>query len=79
MALHSTQLEWIVNLSWFGGDNKCKNKCFGRQNSSKAATVRWSLVKIQVEFKYVYRLWQCKLEGTPSGLKLMECFTITET
>jgi hypothetical protein len=36
-------------------------------------------VKIQVVFKYVKRLWQCKLEGTPSGLGLMECSIITVT
>lgn len=37
-------------------------------------------VIIQVVFKYVKRLWQCKLEGTPSGLGLMECsiFTVNE-
>jgi len=36
-------------------------------------------VKIQTVFKYVNRLWQCKLEGTPSGLGLMECSIITVT
>jgi hypothetical protein len=36
-------------------------------------------VKIQVVFKHVKRLWQCKLEGTPSGLELMECSIITVT
>jgi hypothetical protein len=28
---------------------------------------------------YVNRLWQCNLEGTPSGLGLMECFINTYT
>ena len=36
-------------------------------------------VKIQVVFEYVNRSWQCKLEGTPSGLGLMECSIITVT
>ena len=36
-------------------------------------------VKIQVVFRYVNRLWQCKLEETPSGFGLMECFIINVT
>jgi len=43
------------------------------------ANSKKEFVKIQVVFKNVNRLWQCKLEETPSGLGLMECFIITVT
>jgi len=72
-------MDCTLILVW--GDNSVKTKVLVRTSLRKQphgtlkkweANSKMEFVKIQVVFKYVNRLWQYKLEETPSGLGLME-------
>jgi hypothetical protein len=79
-------MDYTLILVW--GDNNVKTNVLVGTSIRKQphgrikkweANSKMEFVKIQVVFKYVNRLWQCKLEETPSGLWLMECYTTTVT
>jgi hypothetical protein len=79
-------MDCTLILVW--GDNSVKTKVLVGTSLRKQPHGRlkkWEsnseteFVKIQVVFKYVNTLWQYKLEETPSGLGLIECFIITVT